>query len=239
MASASGGDSKLYRSSHHHHHHHHHHPHYSYHHSREKCIACIDVEVDGISPEKSSLRQIGIVVLSVSKFSYAGMPTEYVMFKHRWNISEQKDKAPETSTMDWFRKKAPGVLKEIEEHGEDVEKVMEDFAQAWKTLNETFEIQQIVASPSCVDYMWIRILYEKYSKPEWPSIHFNWTCLSSQMEMCSELTGMTKSQLLQTFNPLKLRHSHFADEDALVQGVIFLNLKDYIQKLHKKINTIC
>jgi hypothetical protein len=203
---------------------------------KEKCIACIDVEVDGISPEKSSLRQLGLVVISIPKFSFGGLPNDYVVFKHRWNISPQEGKIPVPSTMEWFRRKASNVLAEIESRGEPIDKIMDDFAISWKTLNETYEIQQIIASPSSVDYMWVRMLYEKYSKEDWPVIHYKWICLSSQLDLCSELTGLTNHQLLNMFNPLKLRHSHFADEDALVQAVIFLNLKDYIQKLSKKIN---
>lgn len=198
---------------------------------KQECIACIDVEVDGISPSKSSLRQIGLVLIEKSKFGYSYKPDVYTVFKRRWNIKPQKGKEEVPATMEWFRTKAPLVLEEIQTKGEDIEIVIKDFATVWGYLNSQYFITNIVASPACVDFMWIRVLYSQFADPGSYDIPYKWVCLSSQMELVSDLTGYSTSQLLNMFNPLKLRHSHFADEDALVQAVIFLNMKDYVRSI--------
>jgi hypothetical protein len=133
--------------------------------------------------------------------------------------------------MEWFRTKAPLVLEEIQGKGEAIDTVMKEFGSVWGLVNSQYLISTIVASPACVDYMWIRVLYSEYAEHGSYDIPYKWICLSSQMDLVAELTNLPHQQLLTMFNPLKLRHSHFADDDALVQAVIFLNLKDYVQSI--------
>jgi hypothetical protein len=179
------------------------------------------------------LRQIGLVLIEKSKFGYSFKPDTYTVFKRRWNILPQDGKEEIPATMEWFRTKAPLVLEEITNCGEDIRIAMRDFSNVWTYLNSQYFISNIIASPACVDFMWIRVLYSKYAEPGSFEIPYKWICLSSQMDLVAELTGYSQSHLLNMFNPLKLRHSHFADEDALVQAVIFLNMKEYLKSISR------
>lgn len=187
---------------------------------KELVYLSFDIEADGPSPISNSMLSLGATLLKRDKT---------ILKKWEWNFKPLDGHVTDEDTMDfWSRNKEA-----YEYCTTNQQDPMEVFAK-WKSeileLQLTYDILPI-AYPAAYDWQWING-YFSLLKTENP-LGYTAFCISTFIKCINPKKTLTyDGEFSSSFNDKNYPHTHKALDDAIEQGMKFLNAyKWYIEKV--------
>jgi hypothetical protein len=183
--------------------------------------ASFDVETDGNNPLQHSMRSIGIVLFDTNARVVGTFYQTFVPQPH--GTVEAKCKLA-------FWDRHPLLWEEVTSNAVPIAHGIArlvTFLQSYPRGNIKW-----VASPANFDWMWLKCYYEHYGPPHKPDIGFFCHDLVSLLRSYTLLKGIkNKMQLLKKLSGNR-EYSHHALDDAMYQGIVYMNLRKLLSLPH-------
>jgi hypothetical protein len=181
---------------------------------RQELFASFDVETDGSNPLQHSMRSIGIVVFN-RRSEVVG--TFYTTLLQQANCTVD----PKCKRAFWDL--YPQMWQEVNTNPQTIAIGMQRLSNFLKTLGHC-NIKW-VASPANFDWMWLKCYYEKYGPADKQDIGFFCHDLVSLVRSYTLLQGIKNKTTFLTSLSDGCARTHNALDDAMCQGVIYMNLR--------------
>lgn len=196
------------------------------HYNKKSIILSFDIEADGPSPLVNNCLMIGICAIDPSLDPiYPSNFNKFVIDSKEWCIKEQDGCVADQKCIDEFWSKNMNIYNHIKKNEKDVKIVMQELNDWIRELQKKYNITKWIAKPSSYDFQWINCLFNKYL-PKYPiQLPFSITCISTMLKTCEMLN--IKLNNLKTD---KLKHTHYALDDAIQQGYMYLRMINEMKK---------
>jgi hypothetical protein len=185
----------------------------------------VDVETTGESPCTSSCVMIGCAVLLNSDVSVSSK--DWILEKKSWCIREIDGRPPSERCWNEFWVGNTDLWEHIKKNAVDPRVAMKDFAQFYDDITSKYNCS-FVAAPSSFDWQWIKCLYDEFGPVDKKPLPFSINCYSSIRRVCMEL-GLDRKFIEELTSHPDLKHTHYADDDALEQGYSYLRLTQWLK----------
>lgn len=189
---------------------------------RPSAYFSIDGEFDGTNPLQHNMRSIGLALFT----DRAGCIDQFYQ-----NILPQTDAQgqafpPDPLTMQNFWNQRPDLWSAVQDGAVTPQVAMSNLA-AWLSKHNKFRFL-FVAKPAACDWMWFKCYYEKYGPPDKPDIGYYCHDLSALLRayfLTHNIVGSTDQARFVAALSGGAPYTHRADEDALYQGYMYMNLR--------------
>jgi hypothetical protein len=192
-------------------------------------IASFDGEFDGPNPVQNSMRSLGLVVFEDGNTNPIGQ--FYV------TMQPQQFSKPDTKTMTDFWDYHQEMWVEVNKNTIPIPEAMRqlsDFLKSFQCKKFTY-----VASPACVDWMFLKIYYDVYGPQDKFDIGFYCHDLSQKLRTYIDVTGIAQEEAFKKSLSGDQVYNHHALQDAIYQGVVYINLRKLIKQTKApKIHTV-
>lgn len=184
-----------------------------------------DIEADGPSPAKNSMLGFALVVFDQDK-------TIKGTFER--NIAPIDGHEQDPETIEWFT--SPHNIAAYNYLATN-QVTPGDFVRDLVSFINLFADQpkKWIAAPAAYDWQWLNYYYHAFYPAETPFVKlaFKAECISSYFTQYAALKNMTRGQSAQLWKDLtdQLPHTHKALDDAMEQGIVFINLMKLVSAL--------
>lgn len=194
-----------------------------YYQRKQELFLSFDVETDGNNPYQHSMRSIGIAAFVENNIT--PISTFYCNLSRRQNAVEDKE------CMSKFWNKRKHLYNNLQTNCSTPEQSMYNLSQWLKKL-KSYRICWI-ASPSNFDWMFLKCYYEKFGPKHKPRIGFFCQDLQSMETTLRLIMNGTNFSSKQFKSFLSLHHptTHHSLDDAIRQGVRYINVRYIIKQL--------
>jgi hypothetical protein len=178
---------------------------------KETIFCSFDVEADGPSPFENSMLSLGIVFFKENK-TILGMK--------EWKLYPLKGHKTESDTME-FWSKFPDAYKHSTSEQVDFVEAFKEFAKEINDYKKKYTIIP-VACPAAYDWQWINYYFSAsgISNP----LGYSAFCISTFLKSINPTKSiMYDEKFNETFKDPNYPHTHKPLEDALEEGMKFLN----------------
>ncbi len=183
-------------------------------------IASFDGEFDGPNPVQNSMRSLGVSIFEDGNSHPIGQ--FYVTMK------PQQFSSPNPKTMREFWDNHPDMWMEVNKNTIPIIDAMaqlSDFFKSFHCKKFTF-----IASPACVDWMFLKIYYDVYGPADKFDIGFYCHDLSQKLRTYIDVTGIAQEETFKKSLAENKVYNHHALDDAMYQGVVYINLRKLIKE---------
>ncbi len=191
-------------------------------------FASFDGEFDGPNPVQHSMRSLGVALFE------SGNPVPIATFYV--TMKPQKHAVVHEKTKKEFLDLHPDVWKEINTNNIEIPLAMEQFSDFLKKHNRGRYLY--VASPSCVDWMFLTIYYNQYGPADRYDIGFYCHDLSQYIRIYITMNAIKNEQAFHSFllQGNCYGSDHHALHDAIHQGIKYVTIRNLIndQKMVKE-----
>lgn len=197
--------------------------------SKKEIYVSTDVETDGPIPGENSMLSFGSAAFIVGETDPVSTFTR--------NLNVLPGAVPNKSTMDWWNTQ-PEAWKAHRENLVDSKAAMEDYIQWLKDLENKYKGKVVfVGYPAGFDFMfvyWYLIKFCQYSPFSFSAIDIKTYAMAILNTPYRETTKRTMPR--EWF--AKIKHNHIAIDDAIEQGMLFMNILKYRKKYMKLDNKV-
>lgn len=190
-----------------------------------------DIEATGESPTTSSMVMLGCVACIVPEEGLVEekKPHNWVLEEKQWCLEEVIFTRKDENNRCWndYWKKHLGVWEFIQKNKIHPATAMRQLSDWLSELSKTYVVK-FVAKPAAYDWMWLKSCYDLYSTTSSFDIGFKAQCINGFKDAAEE-AGFGKIFAEYT-TPKELKLTHYAVEDALAQGYLFLKGKEFFRK---------
>jgi hypothetical protein len=184
----------------------------------------LDAEFDGTNVIRNSMRSIGAAIFEENNTLPLG--TFYVTLKPQANAK------PDMCTLNEFWAHHPNQWQEVNTNNLEIVDAMRKFSDFLHGFAQHKLI--FVSSAVSADWTWLKIYMDKYGPPDAFNIGFYCHCLSSELRMYMILNGIgNEAEFKQSLSEDKI-YDHHALNDAIHQGVLYVNLRMLVNMTKKK-----
>jgi 3' exoribonuclease, RNase T-like len=181
-----------------------------------------DAEFNGSNPGTNSMLSLGAAIFEDGNI--CPIATFYIKMKPQPNTKE------DPKTMRDFWSHHPDKWAEIQTDNVEPAEGMKQFSDFLKANSRGSKFA-FVASPSCVDWMFLKVYYEVYGPEDKYDIGFYCHDLSQKIRTYMETVGITnEEEFKKSLAPVDCENDHHALHDAIYQGVIFINFKMLVRQ---------
>ena len=189
--------------------------------SNDEAFASLDIESDGNNPMQHSMRSIGIVVVCTD--------THQEIDSFYRNIKPRSDATVEQKCMDNFWSKHPEQWSEVNRDAVEPEAAMNELDEWLSGLSEKFCIKW-VACPANFDWMFLKCYYEMYNTRKVYELGFHCHCLDSMRRTYMKMKKIAGTPRFNNLLSNNAPYTHNALDDARCQGIMYLKLRDLVNK---------
>ncbi len=184
----------------------------------------LDAEFDGTNVIRNSMRSLAAAIFEENNTVPLG--TFYVTLK------PQSNAAPDPTTISEFWCKHPQQWKEVNTNNLEIVDAIRNFSDFLHSFAQHKLI--FVSSAVSADWTWLKIYMDKYGPQDAFNIGFYCHCLSSELRMYMHLSGIqNESEFKRSLSEEKV-YDHHALNDAIHQGVLYVNLRMLVNMTKKK-----
>jgi DNA polymerase III alpha subunit (gram-positive type) len=191
---------------------------------KNEIYVSVDIETDGPIPGPHSMLEIG-----AAAFSAKGEPFSYF----HGILKPLEGAAPHPETLKWWTEEMGPRYQYLLDNGKDPAQTMINFAAWVATLPG---IPVFVAYPAGFDFTFVYWYLRKFAGHS----PFSFSALDiktfamATMKKRLGYRGATKKNMPKSWFPIDIKHTHCAIDDAIEQGMLFLNILRANEELHDK-----
>ncbi len=191
---------------------------------RKPVFLSFDCEMLGPNPIQHSMVSLGAAIFEDN--NTVPLATFYCTMKPQANT------CPDSRTMSEFWDKHPIQLQEVKTNNLEIADAMKRFSDFLKPFAD-HKIVPVASAAGC-DWMWLRTYMGVYGPPDNPDIGFYCHCLSSELRMYMHLSGIVDEADFKRSLAEHKVYDHNALNDAVYQGVQYINLRELVKLTKKK-----
>ncbi len=178
---------------------------------KEETILTIDMEADGPSPYENSMMSLGAALLTMDK---------KIIGKWEWKFFPLEGKRQDETTMEFWAKN-PEAYQYSTSDQVDAFGVFRDWSVVLEGLKESYDITT-VAWPAAYDWQWPNYYFPASGVKN--PLGFSAFCISTFIKTINpSKTLKFDAKFDASFNDPEYKHTHKPLDDALEQGMKYLN----------------
>jgi DNA polymerase III alpha subunit (gram-positive type) len=177
-----------------------------------------DIETDGPSPILNSMLSLGIALITNDG---------NVIDTLSVNIKKRDESKEDENTMKWW-KTQPIAWEKCHQNMVSPQEAMTKVAEFYRKWISNYKLIWI-AAPVCFDWMFLKSYYMTFAPADSIDIGFKATDISTLRDYSIKCKIITDKEYQIMTSTIPKGEEHVAIEDAINQGLIFVNLTKLIQ----------